>query len=324
MGYVIAQQGGGSLGGIKRKYGLVREPTNRRRPIWPLAVVFGLLGILVIVTFFIYISRLSDNPGGGAYSAGNQASTQSKSAIAVPENVTVTVDKGATINWELTDDVRIIGYNVYRYKSGDDPGSKVNSAIVSDTVYHDDEGTMFNSYAVATVDSNGREGAQSNQVVPAVEPVSLAGLTPTQEPVMVEDVTITEPPEKELPPSFVGCTAAGMSYSGVWYEEHYAEVMGGVIMVTPYSGDSVSYTFSGESVAVISTRHWNYGIMDIYVDGELRQQVDLYAPETIASDTVFSASGLGPGAHTIKLVCTGRKNSEANFTFINLEALQVR
>ena len=42
------------------------------------------------------------------------------------------------------------------------------------------------------------------------------------------------------------------------------------------------------------------------------------------SDTVFSASGLGPGAHAIKLVCSGRKNADANFTFINLEALQVR
>jgi hypothetical protein len=324
MGYVIAQQGGGSLGGIKRKYGLVKEPANRRRPIWPMVLIFGLLGILVLATFFVYLSRLSDNPGGGAYGTGNQASSQAKSTIAVPEEVSVTVDKGATISWEATDDVRIIGYNVYRYKSGDDPGSKVNSAIISDTVYHDDEGTMFNSYAVATVDSSGREGAPSNQVAPVVEPVSLAGLTPTQEPEMVEDVTITEPPEKELPPSFVGCTAAGMSYNGVWYEEHYAEVMGGVIMVTPYSGDSVSYTFSGESVAVVATRHRNYGIMDIYVDGELRQQVDLYAPETIASETVFTASGLGPGAHSIKLVCTGRKNSDASFTFINLEALQIR
>lgn len=323
MGYVLVQ-GGKNLGGMKRKYGLTKEPAHRRRSIWPVALVFVVLGLLVLVTFFVYISRLSNDPGGGAYGSGGEASSQAKSEVAVPGNVTVTVDKGATISWVSTDDVRIVGYNVYRYKSGDDPGSKVNSAIISDTVYHDDEGTMFNSYAVATVDSNGREGAPSGQVAPQIEPVSLAGLTPTQEPQMVEDVTLTEPATTELPPSFIGCTAPGMSYTGVWYQEHYAEVMGGVIMVTPYAGDSASYTFSGESVAVIATRHWNYGIMDIYVDGELRQQVDLYAPETVASDTVFTASGLGPGAHTIKLVCTGRKNSDANFTFINLEALQIR
>jgi len=324
MGYVLAEQSGGSLGGLKRKFGLAKQPTSRTRTIWPVVLVFALLGILVIATFFVYMSRLSGSPEGGAFSTGGQSTNQAKSQVAVPENVSVSVDNGATISWDTTDDVRIIGYNVYRYKSGDDPGSKVNSAIISDTVYHDDEGTMFNSYAVATVDTNGREGESSSQVVAVAEPVSLAGLTPTREPEKIEDVTLTEPPEEQLPPSFVGSTAAGMSYSGVWYEEHYAEVMGGVIMVTPYSGDSVSYTFSGESVAVVSTRHWNYGIMDIYVDGELRQQVDLYAPETIAGDTVFSASGLGPGAHTIKLVCTGRKNPEANFTFINLEALQIR
>ncbi|MEW6554190.1 MAG: hypothetical protein AB1384_07895 [Actinomycetota bacterium] len=308
---------------MEKRFGLAKQPRSRTRPLWPLVLVFGLLGILVVATFFVYMSRLSGSPGGETGTSA-QASGQARSTISVPTNVSVTVDKGATITWEATDDVRIVGYNVYRYKSGNDPGSKVNSAIISDTVYHDDEGTMFNSYAVATVDSSGREGEVSVQVTPSVEPVSLAGLTPTREPEMVEDVTITEPSREELPPTFVGCTAAGMSYSGVWYEEHYAEVMGGVIMVTPYSGDSVSYTFSGESVAVIATRHWNYGIMDIFVDGELRQQVDLYAPETVASDTVFTASGLGPGAHTIKLVCTGRKNSDANFTFINLEALQIR
>jgi len=234
------------------------------------------------------------------------------------------VDKGATITWDGRDDIRIIGYNVYRFKASDDEGSRVNAAIIADTVYHDDEGTMFNSYAVAPVDDTGREGEVSAPVVAVAEPVSLTGLTPTQKPELIQDKTFRDEPQPSLPPSLVGCTADGTTYLGVWYLEHYDEVTGEKLMVTPYYDDSFSFTFTGDSVAVISTRHWNYGIMDVFIDGELKQQVDLYSPEVVVSDTVFSASGLGPGAHTIKLVCTGRKNPNANFTFINVEALQIR
>ena len=325
MGYMYVDERGGFLHTLKRRMGISIGAGGAKRMGLPAAVIFVVLAVLVVATFILYMSRLSSAPGGASGpSAVETTFTQAKADLAAPDNVTVTVDKGATIRWDGEDDIRIIGYNVYRYKDVADSGSKVNAAIIADTVYHDDEGTMFNSYAVAPVDTSGREGIVSMPVVAVPEPVSLTGLTPTEKPEKVEDATFTEPPQRTLPPNLVGCTSEGMSYYGVWYKEHYAEVTGGVIMVTPYYGDSCSYTFTGDSIGVIATRHWNYGIMDVYIDGELRQEVDLYSPEIKAQDTVFSASGLGPGAHTIKLVCTGRKNPNANFTFIDVEAFQVR
>lgn len=301
--------------------GLDGRPAGGRSLRWYTGAAFVVLGALVVITFFVYISRLSSAPSDG-YAAGEQPPARTETSA--PANVTVTVDKGAAISWEDMEDVNVIGYNVYRYKAGDDPGSLVNLTIISDTVYHDDEGTMFNSYAVAAVDTSGREGVLSNQVAAVPEPVSLTQLAPTRKPEKVEDTAFSEPPEQQLSPGLVHCTAEGMTYYGVWYKEHYAEVTGGALMVTPYGGDSVSYTFSGDSVAVISTRHWNYGIMRVYIDGELRQEVDLYSPQISTRQAVFSASGLGSGAHTIKLVCAGRKNQDANFTFVNLEALQIK
>ncbi len=290
-----------------------------------LFILYAFLGVMVAASFLFYLSRLAGAPSAGQGSSSREDTfSREKEALAAPENVRVTVGKGATIRWDAREDIRIIGYNVYRYKAGGDPGTRVNPAIVSDNVYHDDEGTMFNTYAVAPVDTNGREGTVSIPVAGEVEPVSLIGLTPTQEPEVIEDTTISTPPATPLPPTLVGCDSQGMTYHGVWYKEHYAEVTGGVIMTTPYGGDFCTYTFTGDSVAVVSTRHWNYGIMQVYVDGELRAEVDLYSPQVKVSDTVFTASGLGPGAHTVKLVCAGRKNQDANFTFINLEALQVR
>lgn len=286
------------------------------------------LFLAVVMTFFMYRSKLTESGArdSRSYTASGQYVAEEFSIeLPLPQQITVTIDKGATIKWEEEPDDRIIGYNVYRYQTEDDSGSKVNAAIVSDTVYYDDEGTQFNSYAVAVVDATGEEGPVSQPVAAVLEPSSLDSLLPTRAPEVVEDVTLSDsPPPQSLPPDVVDCAAAGMSFAGVWYLEHYGEVTGGTLMVTPYPGDSVTYTFNGDSVTVIATRHWNYGIMDIYVDGVLRQEVDLYSPEIKVNDRVYTASGLGAGVHTIRLVCTGKKNPAANFTFIDFEALEIK
>jgi hypothetical protein len=301
---------------------------NGKRPRLPFILAFGVLAALVILTFLLYMSKLSQVQTVDARNdMGSEAQVygQTNEDLEPPGGVTVTVEKGATVRWDGEEDVRIIGYNVYRYKAGEGPGSKINASIISDTVYHDDEGTMFNSYAVAPVDTDGKQGLVSIPVAAVAEPVSLVGLTPTQDPQMLEDITFEGPGQgTKLPPNVVDCTTGGMSYYGVWYLEHYAQVAGGTLMVTPYYGDYMTYTFVGDSIAVISTRHWNYGIMDIFIDGELRQEVDLYSSDVLVQQRVFTATGLGSGAHTIKLVCTGRRNPNANFTFINVEGFEVK
>jgi hypothetical protein len=302
---------------------------DKRRIGIPAIILFAVLGLLVLATFIFYMARLSSVNSGGAGSERGpyeQPYAQLNLELPPPLNISVTVDKGATVRWSGSDDQRILGYNVYRYKGEDDPGSKINSSIISDTVYHDDEGTMFDSYAVAPVDSNGRQGVVSIPVAAVSEPSSLGyGLTPTQQPQRIKDkVFEASPDQPALPANTIGCTGAGMTYQGEWYLEHYAEVMGGALMVTPYYGGYCSYAFSGDSVTVISTRHWNYGIMEIYIDGTLRKEVDLYSSELKVSDRVYTAQGLGPGVHTIKMACAGRKNPQAYFTFIDVEALEIR
>ncbi len=274
----------------------------------------------------LYLLRLGETgKGSGTDFSEDERALILNPDLPPPREVRVSVDKGATVAWEGEEgDMRVIGYNIYRYSGEGDSGERVNAAIVSDTVYHDDDGTMFNSYAVAPVDQNGREGRRSEPVAPVAEPKSLSALVPMARPVRLEDMTFRGQPAPDgLPPKAVDCTADGMSYVGTWYLERYAEVTGGTLMVTPYAGSYLAYTFAGDGVAVISTRHWNYGIMEVYVDGELRAVVDLFATETLVKQRVFEASGLGPGAHTIKLACTGRRNPSANFTFIDVEALEV-
>lgn len=221
------------------------------------SILFAFLGGLLLASGSLYLLRLGEtDKGSGTGSAYEEGELTLNPDLPPPQEVSVSVDKGATVAWKGEEgDVRVIGYNIYRYSGEGDVGERVNAAIVSDTVYHDDDGTMFNSYAVAPVDRNGREGRRSDPVAPVAEPKSLSALVPTARPVRLEDMTFRgqhAPPG--IPPKVVDCTADGMSYLGIWYLERYAEVTGGTLMVTPYAGSYLAYTFAGDGVAIIATQ----------------------------------------------------------------------
>ncbi len=241
-----------------------------------------------------------------------------------PIIISITVDRGATVRWQAPQDQEVLGFNLYRFKGDDGPGERVNSALILDQFYFDDEGTVFNSYTVAAVDRRGLEGPTSEVVAAVEEPTTLAGLRPTSPPEVLRDVTFSATASSELPPEIRDCTAPGMAYKGTWYLEHYPEVYGGGLMVTPYAGDSLTYTFEGSGFSIISVRHWNYGIMDIYVDGVRRGSADLYSQSAEAQARVFTLDELKPGVHTVTVECTGLKNPSANFTFIAVDAIEVR
>jgi hypothetical protein len=316
------------LRGWARRHFFNEDNGKKKGPNRLVTGIFVILGLIVVITGFFYMSRLKNVPGSGTSAEGSSSQLpygQINADLAVPTNISVTADKGATIKWQAENDSRILGYNVYRYTGEDNAPSRINSSIVADTVYFDDEGTMFNSYAVAAVDNDGKQSELSRRVEASAEPNSMASLTPTQQPQQIQDFTFEDNgPHGDLPAGMVACNGKGMTYTGVWYLEHYAEVTGGVVMVTPYYGNACTYTFTASSVTVIATRHWNYGIMSVYIDGQMRQEVDLYSAQIVPNDRVFTASGLGEGVHTIRLECTGRKNPQANFTFINIVGLEIK
>ena len=291
-----------------------------------LRAVAGLAFFTVIVTSLAYYAvrvRQADS---------TQRSAVEWSSLPKPVNqdlerpliVSITVDKGATVKWQPPGNRDILGYNLYRFKGDSDPGERVNAALILDNYYFDDNGTVVNLYSVAAVDRRGLEGPTSEAIAAVAEPKTLAGLQPTAPPEVMKDVTFTASAAPTLPPEIKDCTAPGMTYHGTWYLEHYPEVYGGGMMVTPYAGDNLTYTFEGSSFGIISVRHWNYGIMHVYVDGELKGSADLYSDRAEAQAEVFALDGLTPGVHTVKVECSGLKNPAANFTFIAVDAIKVK
>ncbi|WP_329122159.1 PDZ domain-containing protein [Streptomyces sp. NBC_01465] len=72
------------------------------------------------------------------------------------------------------------------------------------------------------------------------------------------------------------------------------------IVATTHIGDSFSFTFNGTGVDFSTEKYSDEGLIDIYVDGTLRQTVDATSATRAYDQTVFSTDGLAPGEHTVK------------------------
>lgn len=80
------------------------------------------------------------------------------------------VQGGIEVSWDPSSQANVVGYNVYRSTEEGTLGNKLNPTMLTDTTYTDT--TVKNQvtyyYTVKSVDSNGNEGASSNQVSSSV------------------------------------------------------------------------------------------------------------------------------------------------------------
>jgi hypothetical protein len=88
-------------------------------------------------------------------------------------------------------------------------------------------------------------------------------------------------------------------------------------------GATATFTFNGTSVTWIGFRANWAGIGKVYVDGASFGEIDMYIPGEQAQSRIFTASGLAPGAHTIVVESTGRKNTNATDNAVVVDAFDV-
>lgn len=87
-------------------------------------------------------------------------------------------------------------------------------------------------------------------------------------------------------------------------------------------GASATLAFSGDAITYVYTRASNRGIAEVRIDGQLKDEIDLYAPAT-AWQSRRRYGELGPGAHVLEIRVTGQRNSRATGCFVDLDALIV-
>ena len=100
---------------------------------------------------------------------------------------------------------------------------------------------------------------------------------------------------------------SSIKYSGGWHPYDASSDYGGTEMYSTAEGDTCELTFEGTGVRYIGAKQKNTGLVDVYIDGEFKEQIDTYS--NLGSDlkqaVIYSIEGLANGTHTIELVTAG-------------------
>jgi hypothetical protein len=131
------------------------------------------------------------------------------------------------------------------------------------------------------------------------------------------DVTssATPPPPPPPPPGTVTRfeeASSAIAYSpGAWIEETTMPWSGGRALYAVGAGPQATFTFTGTAVDWIGYRGRYGGIVQVFLDGVLAAELDTYSATEEVSVIVYSASGLAPGDHSLRIELTGLRNPAA-------------
>jgi len=200
------------------------------------------------------------------------------------------------LTWNPNAESDLAGYNVYRGTASGGPYTKINSGLVTGNQFVD-AGLPYGRYyyVVTAVDTSANESGYSNEATP----YTVVGLG------LVED------------------SNPAVLYQGSWLVANSPNFSGGTLHYSCSSGISAQLYFEAPNVKWIALKSPWYGIARVYIDGVEVATVDLYAPSVQYRQVVFTASGLGPGVHSIRIERTGLKNPSALGTYMCLDAFGV-
>ncbi len=118
--------------------------------------------------------------------------------------------------------------------------------------------------------------------------------------------------------------SGAVSYAGGWKSVSLSGASGGHVKKSSSTGATASYTFSGTSVALVTTTGPRYGMVEVWLDGVRQTTLDLYSASRHTQQIVWSpAAPLSAGNHTLQLRVTGTKRPASGGTRVDLDAFLV-
>ncbi len=108
-----------------------------------------------------------------------------------------------------------------------------------------------------------------------------------------------------LSPRLVQQSSSAVMYGGTWYGTSSTAYSGGSAKYANVAGRSATYTFTGRSIAFVTTKAPTRGKVKIYVNGAYVATVDLYRSSTQYRVLVWQKTWSTSGTRTIKLVVVG-------------------
>ncbi|WP_051940015.1 N-acetylmuramoyl-L-alanine amidase [Phaeacidiphilus oryzae] len=93
--------------------------------------------------------------------------------------------------------------------------------------------------------------------------------------------------------------------TGTWTKRSSSSYLGGYSYSSGSKGASISWTFTGRSVAWVVSRASTSGQVYVYVDGVKLSTVDLKSASTLYRQAIWTKSWSSSGTHTLKIVVVG-------------------
>jgi hypothetical protein len=161
--------------------------------------------------------------------------------------------------------------------------------------------------------------------VPTATPASRATWAPTVTPRPWPSPSPTASPTATAtaPPTPARFEQTAASYQGLWFTNNASVHSGGSAAGSMDAGDRATFTFNGTGVTWIGYADEWSGIARVFVDGSLQATVDTYASPHRARTTLFTASGLAPGHHTLVVEVTGARGPHSGGAWIWIDAFDV-
>jgi parallel beta-helix repeat protein len=97
-------------------------------------------------------------------------------------------------------------------------------------------------------------------------------------------------------------SSSSITYAGTWRTATSASYSGGSVRYATQSDDeTATYSFTGSSVAFITTTSTTRGIVRVYIDGQSVGLLDLYSSSTAYRKALYAKSWATSGVHTIQI-----------------------
>ena len=98
---------------------------------------------------------------------------------------------------------------------------------------------------------------------------------------------------------------------------------GGDLRWSNNPGDTITYTFTGDSIVYVYAMGSNCGYANVSVDGAPYSSIDMYSSTLGLQVERVIATDLGPGAHTITVSVAGTRNPHSSNFYVYADAFKV-
>lgn len=116
---------------------------------------------------------------------------------------------------------------------------------------------------------------------------------------------------------------SSVAVTEAWGKWSTRSANGGSMKISRRGSTQLSYTFAGTSIALVGFRGPQGGYASIYLDGVLKATGSFYASSNKYKATIWSASGLAAGSHTLRVVPKGTKPRASSSTWVYVDGFRI-